>query len=725
MKYLFTLLLIWYLIPLSAQVPFTFNPIYKVYGNEPFPLTYYIETNGSMEGISFEELDEDDCIAISGNMLTIKKAGSAKIKATRATTEQIAKISIAKKYIRVSASDTFCLYGEKIQEYKVTSHDEDFANDDTWDDLDLPPRASCVATISSNAGRYPITITDGYDENYDFLIENGTLEIRKRNLRVQPESAEKFYGEPLPSISLYFYPDDFVGSDNWTDLDELPVVYCDCDTFSPCAIYHTKLKGGFDNNYTYEKYQGTLMVKQASLKISIQDTFRYWGDENPAMTLKYEGLVGDDSLLDVLDTFPRYSHTAIITSEPEGVYNMIFDTKPIVKNSNYAITYSEPGGKLTIMKSPLSLDIHKLYKLTGQENPSLRFDYDRSQFKFNDSIWVLDFDTILTTRCTDTSHAGLYTIMFQPNPLDDHYQIIDNYDTLVVLDTISFQTGLTDSCCLGSSYDMESGITAIPTSIKWFFSLDGEPFTQYFDDSLRISGDTTSTLHFDSITSEYNSYLFRCTASQNFYHDSAFIGTVPDVMITKTSINRNVALKNTPPNFFIDRKGQHMLIWTETIVPPYPEAGSIEPITSFQWGFNGVDISQATKSYFYSEDLNMQSIENYYVKTGYANSCTSKSYYFNQILPEAMLTDKIEITVTPNPNRGSFALHLESLIKNINYEVSIWDFQGNLFYKNTYSSTESKTTIHIDIPTSAKSGLFILTVRQEDRTGGFIFTIKK
>lgn len=84
-------------------------------------------------------------------------------------------LTVTKRDLTAKANDCERLYNEENPEFKVSYIG--FVNGDTESSLIQKPLAECNATKSSNAGTYPIVVTGGEAENYNFLYQDGTLKI--------------------------------------------------------------------------------------------------------------------------------------------------------------------------------------------------------------------------------------------------------------------------------------------------------------------------------------------------------------------------------------------------------------------------------------------------------------------------------------------------------------------------------------------------------------------
>lgn len=91
-------------------------------------------------------------------------------KATRTVT-----INVHKADITVTADDKTMMQGEMVPE--LTMQYTGFVNGDSIDDIDELPEITTMASASDIPGEYDILLTGGSDNNYNFILVNGKLEI--------------------------------------------------------------------------------------------------------------------------------------------------------------------------------------------------------------------------------------------------------------------------------------------------------------------------------------------------------------------------------------------------------------------------------------------------------------------------------------------------------------------------------------------------------------------
>lgn len=86
-------------------------------------------------------------------------------------------LTILKRSLTVSTDDYSRAYGEENPNFELAY--SGFVNNESLDVISSLPIASTTALVDSDTGQYPIVITGGEAQNYDFVYNGGTLTIEK------------------------------------------------------------------------------------------------------------------------------------------------------------------------------------------------------------------------------------------------------------------------------------------------------------------------------------------------------------------------------------------------------------------------------------------------------------------------------------------------------------------------------------------------------------------
>jgi len=151
----------------------------KQYGDSSFEL---LSTPGASGIPVVYTLTSGNAVSISGNVVTILKAGTVTIKASQdgnasyyASPPVSRNLEITKAPLTVTVMDTTRFLGTANPEFKLTY--TGFVKTDLVDSLDTKPVINCSADISSVVGEYAISATGGVDNNYTFQYVDGKLNI--------------------------------------------------------------------------------------------------------------------------------------------------------------------------------------------------------------------------------------------------------------------------------------------------------------------------------------------------------------------------------------------------------------------------------------------------------------------------------------------------------------------------------------------------------------------
>lgn len=183
----------------KAQDPLVLRPVgTKTYGDADFTLSY---TGGSGHGAVSYVSSDPDILRITGNTVTILKAGTATITVTKAAdaTYQEAKASISvvvnKKQVTVRAENkTAVVQGSPLPTLTYTV--EGLVNEDRFTD----PKLTTALTDTHTPGVYDIAIRGGNltnAESYTIMYVNGQLTIQEKE--AAPDPTQPSAQKPAPT----------------------------------------------------------------------------------------------------------------------------------------------------------------------------------------------------------------------------------------------------------------------------------------------------------------------------------------------------------------------------------------------------------------------------------------------------------------------------------------------------------------------------------------------
>jgi gliding motility-associated-like protein len=151
----------------------------KKYGDPPFAVTATASS-----GLSLQYSSSNLSVAtVTGNIINVVRPGTTLItvrqagNATYAPARYTRSLTVTKASLTFTADNKTRPYNEANPEltYTITG----FKTGEDQSVIDVLPTIGTTAELSSPAGEYPITITGGSDNNYNFIFVNGILSIIK------------------------------------------------------------------------------------------------------------------------------------------------------------------------------------------------------------------------------------------------------------------------------------------------------------------------------------------------------------------------------------------------------------------------------------------------------------------------------------------------------------------------------------------------------------------
>jgi hypothetical protein len=369
------------------------------YGAEAYTLPQM--TN---EGLALEWNVDNEAVAVSSaNVLTIIGAGTAIVTAIQEGDEDYEPFSreftltVNKAALTITANDCTKEEGEENPEFTVSY--SGFVNEEDATVLITQPSISTTATVSSQAGTYPIAVSGAEAANYDITYVNGTLTVipaLAMSDRLYAESLTLHSGEQQ-TIALQL--------DNET-------------TLIACEFY-LQLPDGFSIEKDEDDYLVADIVSSRSNRHSFEATdegnglyhFLCYSGQNRA----FKGNSGDFITLSIVadDDVEPGSYTAVLK-------DIIFSDENKVEvnfaNSTFDITVANytPGdvnddGKINVM------DIVEIVsKIMG--NPSDNFILDAADIDGNGTVNVMDLVNVVEMIMTIVSQTPAMTLVDQVVP---------------------------------------------------------------------------------------------------------------------------------------------------------------------------------------------------------------------------------------------------------------------------------------------------------------------
>lgn len=314
----------------------------KTYGDASFSLNATASS-----GLPVTYTSSNSSVAtISGNTVTITGAGTATITASQAgnvdffaATSVQQTLTVTKAVLTVTANSLSKIYGAANPIF--TNSYAGFVNGETAAVIDTPPTASTTATLISNAGTYPITVSGGSDNNYTFTYVSGTLTINKATLQVTADNKTRTYGSTNPTFTVSY--SGFVNGETVSVIDTPPTASTTAVSTTETGNYAIVPSGGIDNNYSFNYINGTLTITKAAI-LATSNMSRPYNTANPTFIITYTGLKNGETSY-VIDSPPTASTTAT-QSSPVGSYPITLSGGT---DNNYTISLAT--GSLSVTKA--------------------------------------------------------------------------------------------------------------------------------------------------------------------------------------------------------------------------------------------------------------------------------------------------------------------------------------------------------------------------------------
>lgn len=395
----------------------------KVYGDPEFDPGAV-----ATSGLNVTYTISNDAVAeiTAEGLIRIKNIGSTTVWAYQPgntnyspTTYKKQVLTVEKGKLIVSAHDKIIHYGDSMPEltYSIVG----FAYDEDTSILDSLPVIFTDAGNLCNAGTYPIKVTGGKSDTYNFTYEQGTLNVEKAEAIVSAGDYRITYGDTLPDLSYEIT--GLLHGDTDSVFISQPELSCSADSNSGAGVYAIELKNALADNYDIHYNNGQLYISKADLTIRVLDDSVYYGDSIPIFQYETEGFVNHETE-QALRINPVLT-TAAVQFSPSGNYKINAQGASAV---NYNISYM--SGMLTILKQPLTVLAENKTKVYGSEMPELSYTTGGKLENDPNSVFTVEPD--LRTEATRESSVGMYSIIVGAAG-SDNYDLSYESGTLEVL----------------------------------------------------------------------------------------------------------------------------------------------------------------------------------------------------------------------------------------------------------------------------------------------------
>lgn len=255
--------------------------------------------------------------------------------------------------------------------------------------------ATCATDATSTAavGDHSSSCEGAEADNHRFEYVDGTVEVTPAPVVVTASSASKVYGADAPVVTAAY-----AGLVNG---DTAPAVAAECSTTaatdSSTGTYPSSCADADDANYTFSYVGGEVLVTPAPLSIIASSAAAAFGDEIPAVTAEYSGLVAGDEA----PATPPVCSTTATAGASAGTYPT---TCSGAEDQNYEISYVDGELQISAGTAPVVVTASSATVTYGDDIPAITASYG----EFSGGQTEPDTAPVCSTAATIGSDVGTY-----------------------------------------------------------------------------------------------------------------------------------------------------------------------------------------------------------------------------------------------------------------------------------------------------------------------------
>jgi hypothetical protein len=423
----------------TAQIPYsyTINPLTltaqvkdatKVYGeaNPQFKTEYSGFITGEDESIITNNGTYSTSATASSAVGTYSVTQSGVVAPNYTLQYTPGTLTVTKAPLTMAPRDKTMTYGDQLPIFDAVY--TGLKNNESKPAWTTEPTIATTATATSNAGTYPITITNGVAKNYDVTFNQGTLTISKAALTATTKNATREYGDENPDFEFTY--SGLKNGDEAPAWAVAPTFASPASKTSPVGTYNITATGGEAKNYLVQFVNtGKLTVAKAPLTAKARNYTKKQGEENPIFAVDYTGFKNDETKL-ALTQEPIATTSATRTSRP-GTYEITVSGGIAM---NYELEYI--NGTLTILPNENPGDqtdnVLTLGNVKGNKNSQVILPVALTN---KHQITGLQMDLYLPEGVTVATNSKGKMLITTTDRMDGSYSIssnvIDNYVRIV------------------------------------------------------------------------------------------------------------------------------------------------------------------------------------------------------------------------------------------------------------------------------------------------------
>lgn len=324
-------------------------------------------------------------------------------------------LTITKATLTATAVNTNRPYGSANPTFTISY--TGFQNGENASVLDTAPEASSAATLTSDVGTYPITVSGGLDNNYNLTYVNGTLTITKVTITATAANATRVFGVANPTFTINYT--GFVNGENSSVLDVPPVAGTAATTGSNVGTYPITVSGGTDANYNFTYVSGTLTIIKATPTVT-------WN--NPSAII-YGTALGATQLNATASVAGSFVYTPPAGTVLNVGINQVLSVNFTPTDATNYNSISGTTVLITVNKATLIATANNQTRMYGAANPTLTISY--TGFVNSDNASVINEQPTAATAAVSTSAVGSYAISLTGGT-DNNYDLVLVNGTLTI-----------------------------------------------------------------------------------------------------------------------------------------------------------------------------------------------------------------------------------------------------------------------------------------------------
>ncbi|HBP5664964.1 TPA: filamentous hemagglutinin N-terminal domain-containing protein [Pseudomonas aeruginosa] len=236
--------------------------------------------------------------------------------------------------------------------------------------FDVKVSPTTTATVESNVGDYRVdgsVQADGFvGQRYQTTVKPGTLHVTPAELIVTAKDKEKSYGDADPALS--YQVSGLKNGDTREQVLSAGSVRRDAgENVGNYAITNDDL-ALLSSNYILQFQDGVFSITPAELTVDADGKTKVYGDFDPALTYRVNGLKNGESQTEVLSGLLQRA-----PGEDVGSYDIRQGSLDLAsgKGQNYVLSFT--GNEFTITPARLTITADSQTKVYGDLDPTLTY----------------------------------------------------------------------------------------------------------------------------------------------------------------------------------------------------------------------------------------------------------------------------------------------------------------------------------------------------------------